>query len=108
MTINLDTAFFDYDDGVVTVRPSDRERWTAMEAAAVIQRIHPSPPITSDLQALITGAMIGVLVLSSDRLGPNIVFDFPPDDENGIHRPWFDVVGNMSGTRVRVTVVTVE
>jgi hypothetical protein len=110
MTVDLDSAFFDYDDGVVTVRPSGQERWTAMEAAAVIQRIHPAPPITSDLQALITGAMIGLLhrLHEAGEVPADITFDYPEPDEFGVYRPWFDVVGNESGTRVRVTVVTVE
>jgi hypothetical protein len=110
MTIDLDNAFFDYDNGVVTVRPSGQERWTAGEAAAVIQRIHPRPSITSDLQALITGATIGLLNLlqANDELPADITFDYPEPDEFGVYRPWFDVVGNESGIRVRVTVVTVE
>lgn len=32
----LDVAFFDYDDGVVTIRPSNKERWSASEAQNVM------------------------------------------------------------------------
>jgi hypothetical protein len=70
----------------------------------------PDIKFTSDLQALITGAMLGLLqhLQAINELPLDVSFDFPEPDEDGVLRPWFDVVGNESGTRVRVMVVTVE
>lgn len=110
MTIDLESAFFDYDDGAVTVRPGDRQRWSVEEAEEVMRRLHPIPSFTSDTQALIAGAMIGLLhrLQAANELPFDITFEYPEPDEFGVHRPWFDVVGNNTGIRVRVTVVTVE
>ena len=61
------------------------------------------PHVTSDLQALVTGILLGSVAKML-----NVTVEIPDDDENGIHRPWFDVIGRESGTKVRITAVTVE
>jgi len=58
----------------------------------------------NDLQALITGTLVGALMGQM-----NILVDpTPVTDAEGNYEPWFYVVGRNSGTKLKVTVEVVE
>ena len=72
-----------------------------------LEQVRTEMRITSDFQALVAGMLLETMyrAAASEHLLATVE---PQDDDNGNHLPWFDVVGQETGTRVRVTVETID
>ena len=63
---------------------------------------------TNDLQALVVGYVMAAVGKMEESGAADFTVEWPEPDEHGVYRPYFDVVGNVTGVRLRVSVAVIE